>query len=74
MDFVWSKVSIPLPFHVQLKFEFEFIFDHDNGFCALMIHLTELDSKYEGGMQHKMIQLWDLVGSVACKTWVNYIY
>ena len=24
-DFVWSKVCIPLPFIVQLKFEFEFI-------------------------------------------------
>ena len=46
MDFVWSKVSMPLPFMVQLKFNFEFIYNHDNGFCTLMIHLIEPDRKY----------------------------
>ena len=55
MDFMWSKVSIPLLFHAQSKFHFNFIFDHDNRFHALMIHLTEPDQKYEGGMQRKMI-------------------
>ena len=35
------------PFIVQLKFEFEFIYDHDNGFCALMIHPNEPDRKYK---------------------------
>ena len=57
MDFVWLKVSIPLPFIVQSKFDFEFIYDHDNRFCALMMHLMEPDRKYKGGMQHKMIQI-----------------
>ena len=64
MDFMWSKMSIPLPFHVQSKFKFEFVFNHDNKFHTLMIHLTEPDRKYGGGMQHKMIWLLDLVGSV----------
>ena len=57
MDFVWSKVSIPLPFIVQSKFNFELIYDHDNGFCILIIHLVEPGRKYEGGMQHKIIQI-----------------
>ena len=57
MDFVWSKVCIPLLFIVQLKFEFEFVYDHDDGFCVLMIHLVEPDRKYKGGMQLKMIQI-----------------
>ena len=56
-DFVWSKVSIPLPFIVQSKFKFKFIYDHDNGFCVVMIHLVKPDRKDEGGMQHKMIQI-----------------
>ena len=56
-DFVCLKVSIPFPFIVQSKFDFEFVYDHDNGFCMLMIHLVEPDRKYEGGMQHKMIQI-----------------
>ena len=50
-DFVWSKVSIPLLFFVQSMFEFEFIYDHENGFWALMIHLVKPDRK------HKMIQM-----------------
>ena len=57
MDFIWSMVSIPLPFIVQSKFNFEFIYDHDNRFCTLMIHLVEPDRKYKGGMQHRMIQI-----------------
>ena len=56
-DFVWLKVSVLLPFIVQSKFKFEFIYDHENGFCALMIHLVQPGRKYEGGMQHKMIQI-----------------
>ena len=56
-DFVWSKVSIPLLFIVQSKFDFEFVYDHDNGFCTLMILLMESDRKYKGGMKHKMIQI-----------------
>ena len=40
-NFVWSKVSIPLSFHVQSNFDFNFVFDHDNRFHTLMIHLTE---------------------------------
>ena len=56
-DFIWSKVSIPLLFIFQSEFEFEFIYDYENGFWALMIHLVKPDQKYEGGMQHKMIQL-----------------
>ena len=58
-EFVWSNVSIPLPFKVQSKLDFDFIFDCNDGFCALMIHLTEPDPKYEGGMQHKMIHFHD---------------
>ena len=33
-EFVWSKVSILLPFHVQSKFDFDCILDSDNGFFA----------------------------------------
>ena len=40
-NFVWSMVSIPLPFKVQLTFDFDFIFDHNNGFHTWMIHLME---------------------------------
>ena len=65
MDVVWSKVSIPLLFIVQSKFDFEFVYDHDNGFHMLMIHLIELDLKYEGSMQDKIIQIKDLVLRVA---------
>ena len=54
MDFVWSKVSILLPFIVQSKFDFEFVYDHDNGIHALMIHLVV---PHKGGMQYKMIQI-----------------
>ena len=57
MDFMWSKVNIPLLLQVQSKFGFEFIFNHSNRFWSPMIHLTEPDPKYEGGMQHEMIQL-----------------
>ena len=49
MDFVWSKVSIPLSFIVQSKFEFKFMYDHDSGF-----HIP-LSQAYNGGMRHKMI-------------------
>ena len=40
-NFMWSKVSIPLPFQVQSKFNFDFIFDHENRFHTSMIHLME---------------------------------
>ena len=53
MDFVWSKICIPLPFVVQSKFDFEFIYDPDNGFHVLMIHLVEPDRKYKGGCSIK---------------------
>ena len=53
-NFMLSNVSILLPSHVQSKFNFDFVFNHDNRFHALMIHLRE---PYEGGMQHKMIQM-----------------
>ena len=66
-DFIWSKLSITLPFYVQSKYDFEFIFDQDNGFHALMIHLIKADRKYEGAMQHKMIQLQYLGLTVASK-------
>ena len=63
MASVWSKVSILLPFIVLSKFEF--MYDHENGFQALMIHLVEPDRKYKGGMQHKMIQILELELTVA---------
>ena len=70
MDFMWCKMSIPLPFPVQSKFDFEFVLIMTmlNGFCALMIHLTEPDRQYKGGMEHEMIHLYNLVGSVASTT------
>ena len=57
MDLVWLKVNVMLPFNVQSKFDYELMFDHDNGFQALMGYLTEPDRKYEGGMKHKMLKL-----------------
>ena len=56
-DFIWSKVSLQLPFPVQSKFDFKCIYDWDNGFPTFMIHLVEPDRKYEGCMQHKMVHL-----------------
>ena len=55
--FCLVKGEHPLPFIVQWKLKFEFIYDHDNGFCTLMIHLIEPNRKYEGGMQCKLIQI-----------------
>ena len=46
MDFVWSKVSIPLLFIVQSKFDFEFVYEHDNGFHMLMILLKNPYSRF----------------------------
>ena len=54
MDLIRSKVCIPLPCLVQLKFEFEFVYDHNNGFHMLMIYLIEPDKKYKGGRTHTL--------------------
>ena len=60
MDFVWPKVSIPLPFHVQSSLISTLFLIVTMDYHTLMIHLTEPDQKYKGGMQHTMIQLQDL--------------